>query len=235
MVRDEIVTQAEKAIRLRPSTLEQRINGSVGAVPEYGPGANVSTGPWPDLSDERGLVERAARQDAEAFRSLIDRHIAAVVAVARRMLGDEAEAEDVAQEAFMRLWRAGESLEIGALGVRPWLRRVAVNLCLDRTRGAKRLVVTDEPPEVADAPTQERALAEQDLESRVRSAIATLPERQRQALMLFQFEGMSQIEIARAMDVTEEAVESLLSRARRTLKMALKDEWRGLLESSGEP
>ena len=230
-----IVTQAEKLARLGERERLERVNGSVGAVPEGQLGANVSTGPWPDHSDERALVERAARKDADAFRILVERHASAVAALARRMLGDEAEAEDVAQEALLRLWRSGDGLDIGTHGVRPWLRRVAVNLCLDRSRGTRRMVVTDTPPEVADPPAQERALDAHDLETRVRSALAALPERQRQALTLFQFENMSQNDIAAAMGVTEEAVESLLSRARRALKHALEHEWRGLLESSGDP
>lgn len=224
------MTLAEKMANLGGQDRLERVDGSVGAAPEYVPGANVSTGPWPDQSDEKGLVERAARADAEAFRILVERHVSSIAALARRMLGDASEAEDVAQEVFLRLWRQRESLDIGQMGVKPWLRRVAVNLCLDRRRDTRRIVITDAPPEVAEQPTQERALDAQTIETRVRLALAQLPERQRQALTLFQYENMSQAEIAAALGATEEAVESLLSRARRALKQALSNDWKGLID-----
>lgn len=180
-------------------------------------------------ADERELVARSAAGDAEAFRVLTERHIASVTGVARRMLRDDAEAEDVAQEAFLRLWRAGTSLEIGSAGVRPWLRRVVSNLCIDRVRGNKRLKVVEELPEQAEAPRQQAALEEKDLQARVDAALKKLPERQRLALTLFQFEGLSQSEVGAEMGISDEAVESLLARARRQLKSELMAEWKALL------
>ena len=84
-------------------------------------------------------------------------------------------------------------------------------------------------PETPEAPVQERSLAEADLTGRVEAALAALPERQRVALTLFHYEGLSQIEVGDMLGITDEAVESLLARARRSLKVALKDEWRQLL------
>lgn len=189
-------------------------------------------GPAPMSSpaaDERELVARSAAGDAEAFRVLTERHIASVTGIARRMLRDDAEAEDVAQEAFLRLWRAGTSLEIGSAGVKPWLRRVVSNLCIDRVRGNKRLKVVEELPEQAEAPRQQAALEEKDLQARVDAALKKLPERQRLALTLFQFEGLSQSEVGVEMGISDEAVESLLARARRQLKSELMAEWKALL------
>ena len=82
--------------------------------------------------------------------------------IARRMLRDDAEAEDVAQEAFLRLWRAGSKLDVGIGGVKPWLRRVVSNLCIDRVRGRQRLTVVEELPEQADPPRQQVSLEEKD-------------------------------------------------------------------------
>jgi RNA polymerase sigma-70 factor (ECF subfamily) len=179
------------------------------------------------------LLARVARQDAQAFRILVDRHLGAIVALARRMLKDEAEADDVAQEALLRLWRAGETLDVGPHGLRPWLRRVTSNLCLDRIRATRRTVVTDEVPEVAEPPTQAQGLEDQDLARRVGEAMNALPERQRRALTLFHHEGLSQAEVGEVLGVSDEAVESLLSRARRALRASLEKDWKALLQSEG--
>lgn len=198
------------------------------------PGANVRSGPWPDAAEDRILLARVARQDREAFRALTQRHVGAILALARRMLNDDAEAEDVAQETLLRLWRAGETLDLGSHGLRPWLRRVASNLCIDRVRRAKRVVVVDEVPEIAEPPRQMTELMEEDLAKRVDIALKALPERQRLALTLFHHEGLSQIEVGDIMGISDEAVESLLSRARRSLKVTLEREWRGLLEDGAD-
>lgn len=189
----------------------------------------MRTGPWPDAPEDRVLLARVARQDGQAFRILVDRHLTAIVTLARRMLKDEAEAEDIAQEAMLRLWRAGETLDLGPHGLRPWLRRVTSNLCLDRIRAGRRTVVTDEVPEMAEEPTQATSLEEQDLARRVGEAMAALPERQRRALTLFHHEGLSQAEVGEILGVSDEAVESLLARARRALRASLEQDWKSLL------
>jgi RNA polymerase sigma-70 factor, ECF subfamily len=185
-------------------------------------------------ADEAVLVAAAGSGDGSAFRLLMERHLGSIVSVARRMLRDDAEAEDVAQEAFLRLWRSSATLEIGPAGIRPWLRRVVSNLCLDRVRGQSRVKVVDELPEVPDPAKQLVGLENQDTQRRVEAAMQKLPDRQRLALTLFHFEGLSQIEIGQVMGVSDEAVESLLSRARRQLKADLKSDWESL-RSDGEP
>lgn len=202
-------------------------DGPIGVTP----GANVRSGPWPDATEDHALLTRVRRQDAQAFRILVDRHLGSIVALARRMLKDEAEADDIAQEALLRLWRAGETLELGPYGLRPWLRRVTSNLCLDRIRSSRRTVVTDEVPEVAEEPSQEVGLEEQDLAKRVGEAMSALPERQRRALTLFHHEGLSQAEVGEVLGISDEAVESLLARARRTLRASLEKDWKSLLQS----
>jgi RNA polymerase sigma-70 factor (ECF subfamily) len=194
----------------------------VGSGPSSRPGSG-------EVEDEGVLLVRVAAGEAQAFRALVDRHLPTVVAIARRMLRDDAEAEDVAQETLLRLWRNAASLELGEGGVRPWLRRVAANLCIDRVRAQKNTSLGDALPEEAEPAGQVTRLAERELGRRVDAALKALPERQRLAITLFHYEGMSQIEVGEAMGISDEAVESLLARARRTLKTSLKDEWRGLL------
>ena len=191
-----------------------------GPVPRSGPD---------DTGEETGLLARVAAGESEAFRGLVDRHLPTVLAIARRMLRDDAEAEDVAQETMLRLWRNAAGLELGPNGVRPWLRRVASNLCIDRVRARRNTTVVEEVPEESAPPTQLRHLAERELGARVDAALQALPERQRLAITLFHYEGMSQIEVGDVLGISDEAVESLLARARRALKVALKEEWRGLL------
>ena len=111
----------------------------------------------------------------------------------------------------------------------PWLRRVVSNLCIDRVRSGRNTTVVDEVPEQAQRPEQVNALEKQEASARVDRALKDLPERQRLALVLFHYEGLSQIEIGKTMGISDEAVESLLSRARRSLKTALASEWRELL------
>ena len=191
-----------------------------------GPASRSASG---ENEDEGALLVRVAAGEAQAFRALVDRHLPTVVAIARRMLRDDAEAEDVAQETLLRLWRNAAGLELGEGGVRPWLRRVASNLCIDRVRAQKNTSLGDALPEETEPAGQVTRLAERELGRRVDAALKALPERQRLALTLFHYEGMSQIEVGEAMGISDEAVESLLARARRALKGSLKDEWRGLL------
>lgn len=195
------------------------------------PGPGSGPGDSAGAETDAVLVARMSGGDPSAFAGLMDRHLSGVLGVARRMLRDDAEAEDVAQEAMLRLWRLGDGLAIGAAGVRPWLRKIAANLCIDRIRRARQVEVMDAPPEIEEPAGQLNGLEQQDRAARVDAALKGLPERQRLALVLFHFEGLSQLEVAAQMGVSDEAVESLLSRARRSLRKALADDWRDLIAS----
>ena len=137
------------------------------------------------------------------------------------MLGDRAEAEDVTQEAMVRLWKQAPTWVQGQAKVSTWLYRVAANLCTDRLR-KKRGVGLDEIAEPeSDAPSQVQNLIHQDRMAALDAALATLPDAQRQAVILRHIEGLSNPEIAQIMEVSVEAIESLTARAKRGLKTAL--------------
>jgi RNA polymerase sigma-70 factor (ECF subfamily) len=152
----------------------------------------------------------------------MSRHLGVVVAAARRVTTSQAEAEDVAQETFLRLWNGACDVTVPPGGLRAWLRRVAVNLAIDHLRRMKRLGVTDDVPEQPVAADQLDGLAAADRASRVEAALAGLPERQRVAIGLFHFEELSQREVADAMAISEDALESLLARGRRRLRRLLE-------------
>jgi len=163
----------------------------------------------------------AGRGDQDACRALVERHLPAVVALARRTLGNQAEAEDVGQDAFLRVWRAAPSWQPRAKFT-TWLHRVTVNLCLDRLR-RKTMAAIDEMPEMADPKADSEAAAtDRQVAGQVEEALRKLPERQRLAIVLCHYQGLSQAEAAAALEIGVEALESLLARGRRKLKELLR-------------
>ncbi|WP_074786581.1 RNA polymerase sigma factor [Roseovarius tolerans] len=175
-----------------------------------------------DVPDEALLV-LFANGDSAAARVLALRLTPRVMAHAYRLLGNRAEAEDVAQEAMLRLWKQAGDWRHGEAKVTTWLYRVVANLCIDRQRRARGGSVTlDAIPEPADG----RASAVEEMQEHARAealqtALNDLPERQRQAVVLRHIEGLANPEIAGIMEITVEAVESLTSRGKRALSAAL--------------
>ncbi len=169
-----------------------------------------------DWTDE-DLLEAYADGDQSAARALMMRHAPRVLSLATRLLRDGSEAEDVTQEAMLRLWKIAPDWRNGEAKVSTWLYRVASNLCTDRLR-KRRGVGLDEAPEIQDeTPDAEAQLITADRGTALRAAMATLPERQRLALSLRHLEELGNPEIADIMDISVDAVESLLARARRAL------------------
>ncbi len=174
------------------------------------------------------LMGRIASGDQRAAREVVDQHLTLLVALGRHMLHNQAEAEEIAQESFLKLWQQAPDWQPGRALIATWLRRVASNLCIDRLRQRRTRSIseTDDPPVAA---TQQLELEEKDLSGRVNAALEDLPERQKLALVLCHYQGMSQKQASKVMDIGEHALESLLARARRNLKQALEGEWRQLL------
>jgi RNA polymerase sigma-70 factor (ECF subfamily) len=173
----------------------------------------------PSDDDDQELMVRVAAGDARAFRSLVERHTASLLAHARRMLRSASEAEEVVQETYVRLWRSAPAYRPEAK-LRTFMHGIAHNLSIDRLRARKQ----HDPDALDELASRERTsgpLQELELRARVQRELAALPERQRAALSLVHFEELTNIEAAKLLEVSVEALESLLSRARRTLRERL--------------
>ena len=173
---------------------------------------------------DAALLDRYAAGDPVAARALTLRLVPRALGYAARLLGDAAEAEDVAQEAMLRLWRAAPGWRSGEAQVTTWLYRVVTNLCTDRLRSRKRRPVTalEAAPEMADGdPGAMAGMIEADRMAALQAALDALPDRQRQAVVLRHIEGLTNPEIAAVMDIGVEAVESLTARGKRALSAIL--------------
>jgi RNA polymerase sigma factor (sigma-70 family) len=174
-----------------------------------------------DADGDDALMARVRARDAAAFRILVDRHVRPLHRIAYRMIGDATEAEDLAQEALLRLWRDAAKWQAGGARTGAWLKRVVVNLCLDRLR--RRRFSSDEavPERADDTPLAPEEMDAARLRAATVAAIAALPDRQRAAIVLTYYEEVSNQVAAETMDMNIKAFESLLLRARSALRAAL--------------
>ncbi len=187
-----------------------------------GLGATLPRGRMATFADpDEDLVRRVGQGDPAAIQAMVARKLPRMLALAQRMLGDPVEAEDVAQEAMVRAWRQAPRWESGKARFDTWLHRVALNLCYDRLR-RRREVPTEVMPDRSDeGPAPDRGLLAADVGAAVNGALARLPDRQREAIVLCHYQELSNIEAAGLMEISVEALESLLSRGRRALRLAL--------------
>ncbi|MFO6448833.1 sigma-70 family RNA polymerase sigma factor [Erythrobacter sp. NE805] len=183
-----------------------------------------------DGGADAAWAARLAARDPEALREVIAAHAARLHRIAWRMTGDTAEAEDIVQEALLRLWdqapRIAERHPPGsrvAAGLRlgGWLQRVATNLAIDRLRRARRLAEGEVPERADEAPLADATVAARQEGALARALIAALPERQRAAIVLTYYEELPNAEAAAALDMNIKAFESLLHRARAALRQVL--------------
>lgn len=183
----------------------------------------------PDADDD-ALMRLAGAGDRAAFSRLVQRHLTRASRLAVRMVGNVADAEEIVQEAFLRAWLKAPEWQPrdadapgGSASFFTWLARVIVNFCLDRRR-RRQTAPLEAANDVADpAPSAVDVLASRETAARVAAAVADLPGRQRAALVMCHYEGMSNGEAAAALGLSVGAVESLLVRARRALRGTLAE------------
>ncbi len=181
-------------------------------------------------------MDAVCRGDRKAYQSLVHRHSKAISHYAYRLLGSEADAEDVTQETFLRLWINASKWRPDKARLTTWLHRIAHNLCVDFQRKQGRIELQgdgqplDHPPretdndELNDADQQNPTETTDKQMLRLRQALDSLPENQRSALTLCTFSGFSNQEAAAIMGLSLKALESALARARRTLRETLTNE-----------
>ena len=170
--------------------------------------------------DDRELFLRIAQGDKSAFGVFVNRHLEATVKFVARYLKNSADAEDVAQDSFIRVWQHAPEWKDQGHSPRSWLYRIAYNRAMDVLRRRKPEEDIDELP--GESSTPEDVAIQRDQSNIVNKAIAALPERQRTALWLCSHYGLSNKEAAEILQVSTEALESLLARARRSLRASLK-------------
>jgi len=170
---------------------------------------------------DAALLPRIAAGDQTAIRQFVALKLPRLIALGVRMLGSRAEAEDMAQETFVRVWKNAATWREDGAKFDTWMHRVALNLCYDKLRGRQEYSDEEIPEQIDPDLIPEQRLAASQQGDQVTSALAMLPTRQREALVLQYYQEFSNVEAAGLMQISVEALESLLSRARRNLKALL--------------
>ena len=180
------------------------------------------------LDPDADLITGLKARDERALAALMDRHMRSLYKLAYYMLGDAMSAEDITQRVFIKTWEHSVNWQPGQAKLLSWMRRVATNACLDQIK-KKKPIYTDVVPDSADpADTAYDIIVKTEQKKSVKFAISELPDKQKTALVLSYYQEVSQKEGAAIMDITVSAYESLLVRARKTLKINLADIPHGL-------
>ena len=192
---------------------------------------------------EAALVKLVARKNQAAFKKLLNMHLSGINRYTVRMIGNAANAEDITQEVFLRLWTRADSYKPEASKLSTWLHNIAHNLCIDYFRKNNRFIqdsseiyeteetlhlasVSDRPHGIATSASDEpeHELAKKTRDHDVKKALMTLPERQRSAIIMCHYQGVSNKDAAHIMEVSVDALESLLSRGRLKLRKLLTED-----------
>ena len=184
------------------------------------PCEEVLPSPKPDEDEE--LLKRLAANDEAAFRQLVERHIDRAFGIALRIVRSRADAEDVVQDAMLKVWVHRGQWQHGRAKFSTWLYRVVTNRCIDLYRQPRTDNVDAVPEPVDTRPDVVSAMQREEVTQMLENAMQRLPDQQRVAVILSYHENMSNGEIAEVMDTTIAAVESLLKRGRQQLRELLR-------------
>ena len=172
-------------------------------------------------SPDESLMARVRDGDRDAFREIVTRYIDRIVGLARRVVG-EAEAEEVAQDVFLKLWARKDRWNPGVGSFYTWLYRVALNRCIDYTRRRTPMPIDEAEDRPDDAQSPLEICEANETARRLREALCRLPLRQRIAITLYYHHDLTAPEVAGIMKLKVNAVESLLKRGRQKLRELLE-------------
>jgi RNA polymerase sigma-70 factor (ECF subfamily) len=171
---------------------------------------------------DTALMGQVATGDAAAFERLARRHARRALAVAQRITGNASEAEDLVQEALVRIWTNAHHFDAARGRFATWFYRILTNLCLDQLRRGSVAELGDGDQPIDPAPGPHAQLEGRRIALAIGAAIASLPVRQRVAVSLCYYEDMSCAEAAKVLGVSVAAMEGLLVRGRRVLREKLR-------------
>ncbi|PIT03156.1 RNA polymerase sigma factor [Bradyrhizobium nitroreducens] len=210
-----------------PAEAEMTAIAPVDAIVPVTPSVPLAPDSTPEMADvvydeDSELLDKLATGDEAAFRTLVERHIDRAYAIALRIVGNAADAEDVVQDTMLKIWSHRGRWQHGRAKFSTWLYRVISNRCIDLRRKPRNENV-ETVPEVADSqPGAVEIIERNELNGMLELAMQRLPEQQRIAVIFSYHENMSNGEIAQVMDTTVAAVESLLKRGRQQLRQLLR-------------
>jgi RNA polymerase sigma-70 factor (ECF subfamily) len=171
------------------------------------------------------LLQKTRDGDRRAAEALVRSVSPKIFALAYRMFKNQADAEEVVQEALLKLWKVIPEWEFGKAKVETWLYRITYNLCIDKLRASKKYIAEEiDDTHAADNISAEKTMIISQSVSQLGASIENLPSRQKSAIVLTYYEGLSAKEASAIMDTSVEAIESLLARAKRKLKEELNQQ-----------
>ena len=172
-------------------------------------------------ANEDALMQHIAEGDQPSYRQVMNAQLPSINRFALRLTGNRSDADDITQEVFIRLWSHAHTWRPGQARISTWLHRIANNLCVDLFRKNRRLQPLEDPEAEPGGSEPDYEHAGTVATRRIDLALASLPERQRTAIIMCHYQGLSNREAANILDVSVDALESLLSRGRRTLRQKL--------------